>query len=151
MLQIESLTKAEFQKLLDGYFAPPEKRSMMTETEVKNLASRLNKKIDVPVISATQEEKILIKVILRVDQFLYDHLPNEFYDLVRSIDKGIDDAEADRLIGRLSKLANKHIDLPYLPEWAALIGIRFVIGAVINGARKNLNLEKGADKISEEI
>ena len=81
---VAELTTEEFEGLLHEFYAPPEKRYKMTTEEIKDLAQRLNKKINVPIINETGEEKILIKVILKIDGFLYDHLPNEFYDLIRS-------------------------------------------------------------------
>ncbi len=145
MTTINELTQEQFKHLLDEYFAPPEKRSKMTAEEIKDLAQRLNKKINVPLVSETREEKILIKIVFKIDRFLYDNLPNEFYELVRSIDRGIDDEEAKRLIKRLSKLANEHINIPYIPESAEYIGIRLVIGVIINAARKEWNIHKAAE------
>ena len=106
----------------------------------------LNKKINVPIISETGEEKILIKIVMKIDRFLYDNLPNEFYDLVRSSNKGIDDDEAKRLIVRLSKLANQHVDIPYIPEQMEYIAIRFIIKTIINAARKqwDINIAQNA-------
>lgn len=147
MPTLNELTVDQFRALMGEFFATPEKRQKMTHDEITELAHRLNQKINVPIITETGEEKILIKIILTIDTFLYDHLPNEFYDLVRSMDKGIDDGEAERLIIRLSKLANEKIDLPYLPEAAEYIAIRFVIAAIINAARKNLKFTEAAEKV----
>lgn len=147
MATINQLTENEFKHLLDEYFAPPEKRSKMTEEEIKDLAVRLNNKINVPLVNETREEKILIKIVIQIDRFLYDNLPNEFYDLVRSTDKGIDDDEAKRLMKRLSRLANKHIDIPYIPEAMEYCAIRFVIGLVINAARKSWNISKAQQEV----
>jgi hypothetical protein len=145
MVTINELTEEQFKSLLNEYFAPAEKRSKMTDEEVKELAKRLNEKIDVPIIKETGEEKILIKIVIKVDRFLYDNLPNEFYDLVRSMDKGIDDDEAKRLIKRLSRLANKHIDIPYIPESMEYVAIRLVIGVIINAARKQWDMNRAKE------
>lgn len=145
MKTIDNLTTDEFKVMLDEYFAPPEKRTKMTDEEIMELAKRLNEKINVPIISETGEEKILIKIVFKIDRFLYDNLPNEFYDLVRSLDNGIDDKEAKRLIKRLSKMANEHIDIPYIPEKLEYVAIRFVIGIIINAARKKWNLKMAVD------
>ncbi len=142
MPTINELTEEQFKGLLDEYFAQPEKRSKMTDVEIKDLAQMLNKKIDVPIISETGEQKIFIKIVIKIDQFLYNNLPNEFYDLVRSINKGIDDKEAKRLIKRLAKLANKHIDIPYLPESMEYVAIRLIIGVIVNAARKQWDIQK---------
>ncbi|QGY46238.1 hypothetical protein GM418_22010 [Maribellus comscasis] len=139
---LATLTTDEFKTLLNDFYAEPIKRNKMTEEEIKDLAQRLNKKINVPLISETGEEKIFIKIILKIDTFLYDHLPNEFYDLIRSADKGIDDGEAKRLVRRLTRLANDKIDIPYLPEPAEHFVLKFVIGIVVKSARKALDFEK---------
>ncbi|MFD2164771.1 hypothetical protein ACFSJY_00700 [Thalassotalea euphylliae] len=144
MNTINDLTTEQFTLLLDEYFAPPLKRHKLKEEEIKALAKELNERINVPLVSEAKEEKILIKVVLKVDNFLYDNLPNEVYDLIRSLQDGIDDSEAKRLIKRLSKLANKKIDIPYIPETAEYFAIRFVISVVINAARKHLNFGKAA-------
>ena len=139
---LNSLTTDDFKSLLSDFYAEPINRNKMTEVEIKDLAQRLNKKIDVPIINETGEEKICIKIVLKIDTFLYDHLPNEFYDLVRSTDLGIDDKEAKRLVKRLTRLANDKIDIPYLPEIAEHFVLKFVIGIVVKAARKKLDFEK---------
>ncbi len=116
MTTVAELTTDQFKELLKDFYAEPIKRNKMTEEEIKDLAQRLNKKINVPIINETGEEKILIKIILQIDTFLYDHLPNEFYDLIRSSDKGIDDNEAKRLVRRLTRLANEKIDIRIYPK-----------------------------------
>lgn len=146
---LNELSEEDFKILLDEYFASPEKRHKLTEKEIKQIAAHLNTKINVPIINETKEEKILIKIVMKIDTFLYDHLPNEFYDLVRSLDKGIDDKEAKRLIKRLSKLANKHIDLPYVPEFMEYYAIRFVIAIVVNAARKDKDMDMSQIEIKE--
>ena len=155
--KIGEMTGEEFEILLNEYHAPPAERTKLTEEEVRDLAKTLNEKIDVPIIGETGEEKILIKVILKIDGFLYDHLPNEFYNLIKEETTeageglGIDDAEAKRLIVALTKLANKKIDIPYIPEPMEYIAIRLVIGIIINAARKHWNLEKARSNVKETI
>lgn len=142
MSKLSELTNDDFKLLLDDFFAEPAKRNQMTEEEIIDLAKRLNERINVPLVKETNEEKILIKVILKIDTFLYDNMPNEFYDLIRSTNNGIDEKEARRLVRRLTKMANNKIDIPYLPEFAERFAIKFVIGLIIKAARKNLNFEK---------
>ncbi len=136
MTKLADLTTEEYKKILSDFYAVPEKRNKMTQEEVLDMAKRLNKKINVPLVDESGEEKILVKIILKIDTFLYDHLPNEFYDLVRDPDKGIDETEAKRLVRRLTKLANEKIDIPYLPEAAEHIAIKFVIGLIVKASRK---------------
>ena len=147
--KVAELTTEEFLALFNEFHAEAPKRSKMTEEEIKDLAVRLNEKINVPFIDETGEEQILVKVIFKIDTFLYDHLPNEFYDIVRSSDRGISDKEAKRLVRRLTKLANDKIDIPYLPEAAERIAIKFVIGLVIRAAREKLNFKEVREHSAE--
>ncbi len=142
MSTLAELTTDQFKDLLKDFYAEPIKRNKMTQAEIIDLAQRLNKRINVPLINETNEEKILIKIILQIDTFLYDHLPNEFYDVIRSTDMGIDDKEAKRLVRRLTRLANEKIDIPYLSEAMEHVALKFVIGIVVKAARKKLNFEK---------
>ncbi len=141
MSKLNELTTDEFKSLLNDFYAEPIRRNKMTEEEIVDLAQRLNDRINVPIINETKEEKIFIKIILKIDNFLYDNLPNEFYDLIRSSDKGIDEKEAKRLVRRLTRMANDKVDIPYLPEFAEKFAIKFVIGMVVRSARKKLNFD----------
>ncbi len=149
--KVAELTVSEFQILLNEYFAEPVLRHKMTLVEIKDLAERLNRKIDVPLVKETKEEKIIIKIILKIDTFLYDNLPNEFYDLIRSTDRGIDEKEAKRLVRRLTKAANDKIDIPYLPEFAEKFAYRFVIGMVVKADRKKLDFDKVRSESDEMV
>lgn len=150
MKTLANLTVEEFEKLLDDFNATPKKRSQMSREEILELAKQLNEKIDVPLINETGEERILVKIVLKIDTFLYENLPNEFYDLIRSADKGINDKEAKRLVRRLTKLANKKIDIPYLPEIAERVAINFIIGILVDASRKKLDLLMIQDKWSKK-
>jgi hypothetical protein len=145
MITVGELTPDQFKVLLSEFYAVPEKRTKMTTAEIIELATRLNKKINVPIINETGEQKILVKIILKIDNFLYDNLPNEFYDLVRDANNGIDDREARRLIRRLTRLANKKINIPYIPEFMERIAFKFVIGMIVKAARKNMQLSTVLD------
>lgn len=145
------LTEKQFKAMLAEYHATDEHRQRMTQSEIETLAEKVNEKhFNVPLINERREGKILIKIIMKIDRFLYDNLPNELYDLIRSLDDGISDEEAKNLIKRLSKLANEKIDIPYIPEAAEYLVIRFVLALIVNALRKQFNIDKAA-KQSEKI
>lgn len=148
MTLIKKLTDDVLKEVQSEYNAPTVERILLTEEEIVSLAEKLNEKINIPYFSEKQEGKILVKIVLKVDAFLYDYLPNEFYDLVRSVDNGIDDEEAKRLIKRLSALANKKVDIPFIPESLEYMIIRLIIGVIVNGARKNLDFTKANEKLA---
>lgn len=145
MSTFSEMSDEQFTQLVSEYHAPAEKRQMLTNAESNDIAKRLNDKIDIPIITEGMEQKVLLKIVLKVDRFLYDHLPNEFYDFVRSADHGIDDAEAEKLLDRLSKLANQKIDIPYLPEQMEYLAIHYILSVIINAARNSWDIKKAND------
>ena len=105
---------------------------------------RVAEKINIPFFfSEPKEFAILVKIVTKIDMFLYNKLPNEIYDSIRSLDDGIvSDAEAKQDVSRLSKLANEAIDIPYLSEITEHFVIRLLVGSIVNGMRKNSTLDK---------
>ena len=137
MSTLSQLTPKEFKSLLDGYYAQPVHRHNMTDEEIDAFAARINEKCDIPLVSESGEQRIIRKIVLRVDNFLYDNLPNELYEMVRDADKGISDKEAKKLIRRLTALAKDKIDIPYIPKAVEKVIYRLIISTVINASRKN--------------
>lgn len=144
-----SITEAQFKQMVADFNAKDERRQRMTQSEIETLASKVNKEIDIPIISEKKEGKILLKIILKVDRFLYDNLPNELYDLIRSLDDGISEKEAKTLVKRLAKLANKNIDIPYIPEPLEYVLFNLIISLVINAMRHMWNVEIACEKVSK--
>ena len=141
-----TLTDAQYQAVLSDFYAAQEKRARLSQPEVLAIASSLNKKIDIPIFfSEAQEQKILVKIVTKIDGFLYDNLPNEVYDLIRSLPEGIDDEDAQRIVKSFSKLANEKINIPYLPEFTEYVAISFVINVIVNAMRKQWDLGRALD------
>ena len=145
-----TLTDAQYQAILSDFYAPQEKRARLSQSEVVAIANSLNNKIDIPIFfSEDQEQKILVKIVTKIDGFLYENLPNEVYDLIRSLPEGIDDEEAQRIVRSFSKLANEKINIPYLPEVAEYVAISFVINVIVNAMRKQWDLGKALDAFDD--
>lgn len=136
METIKELTVEQFKGVIKECIEEANKKSNLTDYEIKELVKRLNEKINLPLISEVGEEKILTKIVVKIDNYLSENLPDEFYDLLRDSNKGITDTEAQELIDRLSKIANKEINIPYLPEAVERIAIKFVIKIIVESARK---------------
>ncbi len=149
-LQI-SLTKEQFEKVIAEYYAKDEQRKRMTHEEVESLAKKVNKEINFPIIGEEREGKILVKIIVKVDNFLYDNLPNEIYDLFRSLKDGISQEEAKLLARRLAKLANKKIDVPFIPESLEFVLFNLIIGLIVNAMRKNWNFDEAINKVNKDV
>ncbi len=143
-----TLTNHQYEAVIRDYFANKELRKRLEKSDVEALASKLNEKINIPFFFSEEKEKtVLIKIVTQIDEFLYDHLPNEIYDSIRHAKDGaISDDIAKQLITRLSTLANKKIDIPYLPEKIEYLAINFVLSIIANAMRKNWDLSKALDQ-----
>ncbi|WP_372949385.1 hypothetical protein [Mariniphaga sp.] len=144
--KISELNNTEYNSLLNDFYAEPKLRNQLSKDEIKALAEKLNSKIKIPIIGETGEEKILIKIILKIDNFLYENMPNEFYDLVRTTEKGIEKEEAKMIAERLTMLANEKINLPFLSEKVEEKIFRYVIELIVNSAIKKHDLNETLKK-----
>jgi len=113
---------------------------MLSNEEVEYLATRLNGNIDIPFIGEGREQTILVKIVKKMDRFLYDALPNELYGLIKDSTDGINDEEADQMTKVLSSRANKSIDIKYLPEWVEQEIFEFLLKLIVNAMRKNMTI-----------
>ncbi|MCG8698093.1 MAG: hypothetical protein MI922_08570 [Bacteroidales bacterium] len=141
------LNEEKLRSILDEYLAPVQNRQRMKPQEIERIAYRLNEKINIPFVSEEKEGDILVKIVLKVDNFLYDNLPNEIYDLIRSTENGIDEEESKRLIKSFSELANRKIDIPYAPEGMEGFAIKLILTWVFKAMCKNSNIEKAEGEI----
>lgn len=145
-----TLTDAQYQVLLSDYFAAPQERKRLSKDEVAAIASRLNERINIPILFSEEREQIILaKIVTRIDTFLYDNLPNEVYDIIRSLDEGIDENEAQTIVKRLSKMANRKIDIPYLPEPLEYLAINFLIGLIVKAMRRDWDIGKAIAAANE--
>ena len=143
------LNEEKLRSILDEYLAPVQNRQRMRPQEIERIAYKLNEKINIPFVSEEKEGDILVKIVLKVDNFLYDNLPNELYDLIRSAEDGIDEKESERLIKRFTNLANSKIDIPYIPEILEGIAIKLILTWVFKAMQKNFDLEIAEGKLGK--
>lgn len=114
-----------------------EKVEMLTKDEVEIIASKLNEEINIPILGDRSEKKILIKIVRKIDRFLYKNLPNEIYGLVRLVEDGITDEEEVILRNRLPDLINEHVNLPFLNESTERKIFEFVLNIIIDALKKD--------------
>lgn len=122
-----------------------DKVEMLTAEEVEVLASRLNKRIDIPFIKEGTEQTILVKIVKRFDRLIYQNLPNELYGLVQDAHDGISDTDAKTLIKVLSKRLNGKFDIPYVPEFIEQEIFELLIEFVVTAMRKEFDIINQAD------
>ncbi|KXJ50298.1 hypothetical protein WNY58_06310 [Neptuniibacter pectenicola] len=136
-----SLKDDQYNALTKAYFAKRSQRKLLNKTESIQIAERLNEKVSLPFLSEQKEHAVLVKIIIKIDNYLYEHLPNEIYELIHNIDEGFDDSEAAQLAARLSKQAHDDISLPFLTSHVEYYSITFVLTLIINAMREGSDLE----------
>lgn len=136
-----SLTTDQYQALVKDFFAKRSARKLLSQQETLAIAERLNEKVSLPFLNEQKEHKVLVKTILKIDNYLYEQLPNEIYELIHNLDEGFDDSEAAQLAARLSKQAHDDINFPFLTAHVEYYSITFVLTLLINAMREGSNIE----------
>jgi len=113
---------------------------MLSHKEIEKIATKLNRKINVPFLDEEKEQVVLVKLVRKIDRYIYSVLPNEFYALIKDSTDGIDDDEADMIKNRVAKSINKAVDIPYIPEPLEQIAFEFIVGQIINALRKGFSV-----------
>lgn len=136
-----SLSDAQHEKMVKEFFAKKSARQLLSKEETVAIAQRLNEKVSLPFLSETKEHLVLLKIVLKVDNYFYETLPNEIYHLIYDLDEGFDESEAAQLAARLNKLAHEEIKLPFLTDHQEYYSVAFVLSLLINAMREGSDLE----------
>ena len=113
---------------------------MLTTEEVEHLANKLNNDINLPFMTEKTENTIFVKIVIKVDRYLYNLLPNEIYKLIRDAEDGLDDKEVENLINVLSRRANDSFDIKYLPEWVEQEVFELLVGLIVGAMKRNVSI-----------
>lgn len=124
---------------------------MLTQKEVEKLATLLNKKVNIPLMSETTEQTILVKIVRRVDSYLYNALPNELYEQIRDASDGISNEEADQMRAVLATRLNKEVNIKYLPEFVEQQIFELLFGVLISAMRKTFHLDQAIAEADSTI
>lgn len=136
-----SLSDDQFNGLKKAFFAKKGARHLLTKPETLRIAERLNEKVSLPFLSEAKEQAVLVKMVLKIDNTLYETLPNEIYELIHNIDEGFDDSEAAQLAARLSKQCHTTTRFPFLADHIEYYSVTFVLTLLINAMREGSDIE----------
>lgn len=136
-----SISEEQHKKVLKDFFAKKSARYQLSREEHIAIAERLNEKINLPFMGEAKEHAVLVKLILKIDNYFYEHLPNEIYSLIHNLDEGFDETEAAQLASRMNKMAHEDICLPLLSDHHEYYSITFVVSVLINAMREGCDLE----------
>ena len=116
------------------------KTSMLTDEQLNALAQKINAAINIPILGEKAELVVFAKLIKLIDVKLYELLPNEYYELINSVNDGISEEEAAMMTQRLSKLLNEKINIPFISEQKEEKLISLVIGYIVGAMVKGVKL-----------
>ncbi len=109
---------------------------------IRAIATRINEKINIPILPEKAEQVVIVKVVRKIDRFLYEKLPNEIYDLITTANEGIDDTMAATLLDRLSGLINRHVDIPFVSEETENEIFDLVLKTIIEAMKTGAHIEQ---------
>lgn len=134
-----TLTQEQWEQLKNDMDSQIE---MLNDEEILYFASKLNDEINIPFVREEKEEKIFVKIVKKIDRFLYQNLPNELYGLVKITSDGISKKEAEQLKLVLGSRLNKKFDIPYVPEFLEQEIFELAVSIIVKAMKKNFNLLK---------
>lgn len=132
-----TLTQEQWEQLKNDMDSQIE---MLNDEEILYFASKLNDEINIPFVREEKEEKIFVKIVKKIDRFLYQNLPNELYGLVKITSDGISKKEAEQLKLVLGSRLNKKFDIPYVPEFLEQEIFELAVSIIVKAMKKNFNL-----------
>ena len=115
-------------------------KRLLTEQEVQQIATKLNEAINLPLLGEPTEQIIFTKIVRRVDELLYQILPNEIYAFIRTIEEGLAAAESETLLERAATWLNAHLNIPWIPEALEQKIFRLIVEIIAWALRKGWNL-----------
>ncbi|MFK7757898.1 MAG: hypothetical protein AB8B53_13290 [Flavobacteriales bacterium] len=116
--------------------------NMLSDSEILAIAHKVNAVINLPFVREEKELVVFVKLIKKLDEKLYELLPNEYYQLIRDAEDGISADEAESMEEAVTKAINKKINIPILSERLEAKLISLVVGIIINAMIKGFNLEE---------
>ena len=85
--------------------------------QIFTMADEIEEKIRLPKLPTKERYKVICKIIKKVDRAMYQCLPNEYYELINTADKGIKVQEAEIIRQRLTKCLTHSLSIPILTEY----------------------------------
>lgn len=134
-----TLTNEQLQKIKEDMFKTEE---MLSDAEVNSLAKKVNKTVNLPLITEEKEFVVYVKIIKWIDRQLYKLLPNEYYKLVKSTADGISEKEAELIEERVTPVINNLVNIPVLTEKQEEKLISLILSIIIKAMIKGLKLEE---------
>ena len=117
---------------------------MLSENQINWLATKLNEKINVPVIGEKAEQAIITNALYKVLDLLEEELPPEFIEFLDDVTDGLEpqtDSELERLKDEMATYLNNNINLPLIGERKEQKVFEFVVDFVFDAMRKGNSAE----------
>ena len=92
---------------------------MLSKDQVKKIATKLNEKVNIPLLREKRDQNIIERIINKLDDKLDEvaqKLPSNVKSIYDKISDGLTKEEAAQLTSELTVLANKEINIPLIGE-----------------------------------
>lgn len=105
------------------------------------IADEIESKIRLPKLPTNDRYKVICKVIKKIDRAMYQFLPNEYYELINSVEKGIKIQEAEVIRQRLTSVLVSNVKIPILTEYDEEQFIKIVVNRITDAMIEGNKLE----------
>ena len=115
--------------------------SLLTSEQIDDLATKINEKVNIPIIGEKAEEKLLEKVLTELDDKVAQHLPDNLKAIWAKMSDGITTDEVNQLRDAVVTLANEKINLPILGEKGEAKVFNLIFDALFSIVEKKTGLD----------
>lgn len=114
----------------------------LSHIQVRDIATYLNKKINIPFIGEESEQVIFEGLIDLVARSAISFIPAQWGQFLNDNKEGFDPARKDELVEWLTSKINAVIDVPLMGEEAEAAIIRPVVEVIIGGLMMGATLDE---------
>jgi hypothetical protein len=133
-----TLTDKQIKEVMAGAH---KKIEPLTKEEIEKIAGKLAEKVgNAPFFGDKEQKYFFTFVVEKLDDFLYNELPNEIYGYMRDPEKGLSDEAADKLSESLAEIISKSGVIP-VPPFLIEGSIEFALGIFIDLLRQHNSVD----------
>ena len=112
---------------------------MLSDAQIKVIATKINKKINLPVIGERFEQRIFEFGLKKVDKILDDQLPPDFAKFLDDVSDGIEPgspADLEAIKSNIVNFINQKVNVPLLGEQGEQQLFTLAIDIIFDALRK---------------
>jgi hypothetical protein len=108
---------------------------MLSQTQLNNIADKINAKVDLPFLGENQEKQLLMTIIGQIGGLLTGAMPKQYQAMLNDPNQGVEATEANKIGNDLMSQITSKVDMGLLGSVGKNIANTFV-ESIVSGLQK---------------